>query len=962
MDIDKLKEDLAQNKFSPENMFYRSLEALDTEDITPSTAGIPLTALLEHQVAGFAVNNNELDVINRSLSVNYADTYEGIARHLDYSTLPLIHATPSNNKVTLGISVAEIVKYGYKLSDGTIRIVIPEDTYIVYDNTYYYGIHHAIDIRYIDQDTINVNYIDNDNPLFTLDNPVIEIQYRETNDLTNGFATKILELELNVYQFKRVTSLYPITSGVGFTKTFTLDNQYYHARVFTNISNTWVELDTYFSEFIYDSFSDRAAAVVKLSGNKVTIDIPQIFFNRNLIGSEVKVSLYTTHGDIELDHSLSVPNDFTVNFENNDSSLSLVTAPLESLTTIYAYSTTPSTGGADIPDLATLKQIVLSSNIGDIPVTDLRLENKLNLLGYNLVKEHNYISDNLYLASRKLRPITSVGGTQLDVSGGGFDLLLQSVTDKYGVKINDTNYTITPEAVFSYDNGIITLLTTGEVNTLRGYNTLESIEVINNGNYLSSPFYYLIDRSESITNIKAFDLESPNLIKRRFIGSNDNNIGLINTKSVIVTKVDTGYTIDINAVANDTFLNYSDNAFIPQITVTDSVGRSFSLNGTFTGRGEDGSYNYQFDLTSNLDLSYLGTIIISSLTGIQGSYEANLEDTFNLTYNLIERLPANLDSYFKNFTDSSKLPNNYQVVTYETINIKLGEMLKNIYTPCTSYLGSTNFKKYTDDVPAYYSNDIYELDEFGYMVWTKNPDYVEGGEEPPILYNKLYDRGEPIVDDQGNPVYAHRKGDIVLDSKGDPIPENRDLSQIETKLILIDYKFTYSTGYLSTIRTNILNDLVNDINSIANTMLGLTELNYSIARSTGLTSVRYDSVTKGSLNSNLSFEVNVTVDNITYKDGSLRQLIGERISNIIANYVRGTTKFAINTLIKQIDNDVGSDVVSFDISKINGRDDIVSFELLSPTDTLSIKPILTLGGDNTTRLSNDINVMFKLAQ
>lgn len=959
MDFVQLESDIRNNKYQPERIFRMSLDAM-SDSFVATTATMPIISLLEHQVACTTANNTEIDLINKNLNPGLADTHEALARHLDYSTLNTIHAKPTETKVVLSLGVNDIQRFGMVLPNGNRRVVIPEHTIIGYQDDMYFALHHAVQVTLMDNQTIDVNYIDNDNPLMELDNPVIEIEYLQADDLNNDFSRMLLRIPLTVYQFRRTTHLYPINSTLGFNKTYTLTDQYYHARVFTRSGNDWIELDTYFSEFIYSKYNSKPAAVVKLEDNQLNIQIPQIYFSRGMIGTEVKVVLHTTKGNVEADYRLSLPDDWSIEFTNDDYRYSLLTEPLAKFDNVYVHGTDILVGGQDIPTLEQLRKLIQTSDESAVPITKAALERRLTDMNYSLVHEVNYPSDNVYVASRRLDNLT-LDNASVIVESGGLDVLLDKLKASYGVIANGSNFTITPNAIARLNNGVVNLLTTAEATTLKNKSTENLLADLNDNTYLKTPFYYLVEDLGNDHLVSVFDMDEVGVTRRNFIGSNQYNTGLIATRDYSLVKVDDGYQLQITAITNDTFMEYDDNSFIPQLRVVDSDGNPYVINGTFIDRGEDGEFNYTFDLNSTYDLSYLGTITLSNLVGINGSYPAKLTDTFSLTYNLVKNVPSEIDTLYRNYTDNTLLPTEYQTLTLEELTLNFGKQLTSIYTPSKSFAGSVEYQRYTEDQLAYYPADVYETDNTGHLVWSLNPDYPDVPGADPVIYNKLHSAGDQIFKEDGvTPELFAEAGSLILDGNGQPIPIERNNYSIMTKLLLVDYKYGLVGSHIQNIKETILYDIEDDIEPLETTMLGLTKLRYNLGTSLGKVSVRYDSETTGTLEGGMSFDLTVMVDSVTYKDAAVRNLIIKNINTAISNYITDS-KFAVNALFGEINALIGDSVDGFDITAINGRSDVINFTLMKETDIIGIRSKLTLGLDNKIKLVPDINILFKLS-
>ena len=963
-DVKDLMEAIRLNKFNHHNQQIIAInyfESLVSGDIRLDNATNPIVALLEHNTACCASNNIEVDSLLRDLDMEHAKTIDDLVRHVDLSSKNNIHAVPGEINMILSIRIADLEQHSVLMPDKTRKVIIPQETVIGYKDSVFYGIHHAIEIVLNSADNIDVKFLENDSPLCNLENPVMDTTYRSKNDLNNPLREDMVEITIKAFQFVRETHLYSINKTAGFSETYDISDQYYHARVYNRVGNTWVELRTEISEAAYNPADKIGVALVQIRDRSITIKIPQIYITNAIIKNQVKVVLYTTKGAIDQDYLISIPDDFSLEFRNDDPTISQYTGPLAAFGTIFIHSKDKTRNGKNMPTLEEIRDVILSYTMdGDVPITRDNLKSVLLKKDYELVHEHNYIDKNLYVASKRLEPL-QLGPTQIQVACGGIEALLGDMTDVDGVHPHGANYTITPKSISLYENGALKFLKASDVSRMRSSTIEDQILLLNDKSYLATPFYYLVTRTLTNHECCVFDLDCPEIVSRNFISNNSNSAGLINTRTYSINKDGDSYIINLTAMVNDTFKEYDNESFIPQLKTTSTYGTSFAINGEYVSRNDEGDYIYKFTLPTDYELGKDGTIVLKGLAGPSGDYDMPLETTFNLTYNLVRHLPIQLDEELKEFTMPNLFETPYQTVTHESLKIKIGSILHEIYNPTRTLLGTVGYRKYDNDILAYYTEDVYKLDSDGYIEFIDNPDYdANDPDSLPYIYTIEHLAGDPILNDDGSHVIKHRVGDHILDSDGELIPEARNGNTIMTRLILLDYKYLVtSVDYLALIRGRIIDHINADIKPLQDKMIDLSELRYNLSNCLGNVKVRHDRNRSFSIAAALTFKFIVNVDHVTYSDGQMRKVIADSIRGVTSEYLKGR-RYARNELMSLINKEIGGSVTNFDIAEVGGYNDIIGFTLEDDADIVGIKGQVYLDTDGNLQLRDGIDIIFEI--
>ena len=965
LDLDEMEKRIQENKYSPANSYWDVLTLLEqaNSDLVPLNNSTPWTTLLGHGIVQAVINNNEIDKLHRNLSPEYAENYEELARFLPYQTLALIYAKPLTTTAKLYLRLRDIRDYGVVVSAREKKVLIPRDSIYSHSDGTKFGSLFDIEITLTDGSVVDAVYVDNTNPIKSLVSPVIKVAHLQRRLDDNTLDDEIVELTINLDQYSKSVTTYPITAATGFSKTLTVSNQFYHARVYTRQSGSWVECTTAFSDFIYDPRATIPTAVLKLTDTLVNISIPQIFITNGLVGSEVKVELYTTKGYQTLDYSLTNDSTFSIDFTNRNLDTLTYSNPLKQFSDVFLLMNDKFIGGEDIPSFDVLREQVVKENLTSDPITELQLTATLNRLGYSFIHASNYLTENTYLASKAL-PLYTTDTANVLHPGGNLPILLENLSESYGVLDNGNNYTITPDAVIKYINGQSVLLNSNEVTTLLNNTTLNLVSELNTVRYLNPVFHYVVESLVTENAIEVYHLRSPSIVTRDFIGINPNGEGTIGVSGVAIAYNKTGYTLEVTTASTSYYQGLDDTAFIAQLVVSSTTGQKLSMNHTGVERTEDGDYVFTFNLSTNFDIRReLGIDVTSLTTEYNEPGFINLTQLFELSFNLVSDLPETLDTQWQTRVESSKLPSLFQVVTLESVTVSFGERIDAIHCPVRTLAGSVEYVTHTEDVLAYHEKDVPQRDSNNRLIFTDNPDYTDS--EPvsetnrPFIYQYEHRAGDPVIVNGVHQV-LYPAGSVVLDEFGQAVELNRGVFSIETALICADMRFILAEVSDTLVADQLLGDVQSDIDPLRDKMIQLSELFYDVSRTVGKTTVRISAEKTAYIDREVSLVFDVVVDTLTYRDADTRDLIVTKIKETASNLINGATSFSSNSLITAIDAALGTSVIGFRLERLASLDDVTSFTVTTEGDVLGIAPKLEIDNTGKLAITDDITINITL--
>lgn len=761
-------------------------------------------------------------------------------------------AMPSEKIWTFTMTVDEIKSLAKPINGGgSSAIVIPKHTEVRVGD-YYYTTQYPVVINVMYNGTISVHMdVSKASPVYMPPtNKLNWFMYRHSDDL------QYLLIDIPMQQVRVTSQVMQVISFTGYAKAITFTDNYCHCRAFIKDRyNNWIEIRTTHNNQVYNP--EIPTVCLNVVDNQLNIYIPQIYFERGSIRDVIRLDLYTTKGDVIPDFSTIRLEDIKYTFRDYDNeNLDRLSAPLNSFTRFSILNKGGSSGGRKAMSFPELKRRVVnrSTTVAGLPITTNQLGSSLKELGYTLITTLDNITQRQYTAVRDVEPPDdSSTVTGLSCCIQNVETTIFDVKNSWDYIFNSTKRsTLTPNALFSTEDGYIKLLSKTETDKLKD---LASISPDGIANYLNqtqhyyTPFHYVFDTNNDVMEIRPYYMDSP-IINNRY-RQNQNLVLGIDIQSevfMIYPKNDStnGYYLVMRLKNTETLGAFQAHQVLTQLSFTPVgskrrgfiEGKLISPIDSTTNQPVDNIWEFRFPIETNYDINERHELYISN-----AGYFARLKHDFDVVIMVKDYLPTGasagpIDSLYT----TTKISNynaldTYIGATHETIEIEFGQYLKHLWRRSRTVVAETEYQRWEVDVVDTYKETIYKTDANGNIVI----EYDHATNE--ISYTKLHDKGDQILDEDGNPVYLHRKGDIRLDERGNPIPikSNDTLARL-VDLFLIDGRYYFANSdltvnYIQKSMNKINEWITKEISSFNERLLERTDLYYHPRNNVGLIDV-----------------------------------------------------------------------------------------------------------------------------
>lgn len=948
---------LRANPAAMQRLMLRTLEKATNGEVVIVDPTNPFVYMLESActMATAAMLQNE--TLARKQYASNAISSDELYRHMADIDYLNRFATPAQTVITMLLSLDEVKLKAVAIPDGsgTKRLVIPRHTQINVGG-YSFTLQYPIYIEILSHGGISVLYNnDNPSPLYSLETNRVDWSTVRLNDIT------FLRIPINVKQMAILSQMAQLNSITGFKREFEFKGNYYYTRAFikNTLDSQWVEIKTTHSEQVYDITTPTV--VLKVIDNVLRVVVPQIYFTNAIIKDSIRLDIYTTNGVVDVNLSSFDPTAYTVNWLDYDMvSDSPYVSPLFTFSGLLVFSDKVISGGKVGVSFDDLREQVISRSLGNsnLPITNAQLITNAESQGYDIVTNLDNITNRQFLATRGLPPPTN-GST---VSGAGCTILtLQSsianLITHATISDNNRRVTIRPETLFKNNNGMIEVVPDTVITNLLDplTTTPDGVAIaVNAGNYLYTPFHYVLDTNSDIFDVRAYNFTKPSVLTKFFHAANS-TLGIeISTKDWVLETNPTGagFVLAVQVQTSATLLELPVDSLNLQISYLqpNSSNRVY-INGTLvididplTGRPLDDMYVYHFPLDTDYDVDENHSLILEPFRT-----PVALTTEFDLVYIIKNISPfgvttSDIESYYDATTfDNYDFYGVYYGVTQEKLTLNFGSHLDYLWTRSRSVVSESHFLKYTADVPAVYSAAVYLRDTAGNLVLqydTNTSTYT---------FTTIHEAGEPVLNVTGQDVYdaallatpnltvldwwasldsatrlsyqayAHRKGDNVLDANGQPVlidPYRDMIRQID--LLLIDGRYYFATEQATTnYRTELVNQLTDwmlvDIANLSAKLLEQSEMFFYPKSTIG----EMDVIVGAGLNTRIDASQRLAVEYHMLKEKmdnpAIREAITTITGRVLAESLQATT-ISVSDMIDALKLALGNDIVSVQIT------------------------------------------------
>ena len=941
---------------------YNQLRAITEGKINIVDPTTPFNSLLESACVLTSAFMVEHETSLRKQYPSLAQTEDDLYLHMSDKDYIDRFASPALTRFHLLIDLNELKsKLVLDPLTGIRKVVIPRNSeFIIADTTF--SLQYPIEIKQLSHGGFQVVYDATEvSPLQTLHTNLVDwsIQTVSVN------KQELLHLEFDTYQFNIRSYKGDLLISSGYRKRHAFDDQFYHARVyFSNnaTNNEWQEIYTTHSDQVYDP--NTATAVLTVYQGELEVMIPQIYFTTNLVSGSIRIDIYQTKGPVSMILENYKPSAFSANFILIDKNkITPEIAAFQSIQSVFPYANKTVYGGKDALPFSKLRDKVIKNSIGanELPITNVQIESALDASGFDIVKNVDVITNRQFLATRLLpKPFDDKLVTAASASIGSLIASMDQLKTNTLVRDNGARLTIVPEMLFENKNGIIKVLNQNDLTALSTLSKEDLVKKVNNQNYLYTPFHYVLDSSENSFEVRPYYLNKPQALSTQFISQNDTTQLQVSTGTYKLVKTLTGYKLYIEVISNEAYKALDDSLVHLQLAFTpEGENTKAYLNGQIVGLTDTGERLFEFDISSRFDIDHKDHIWFNSFSILNpGLYK--LSSTLDKSFTLLHSTSALLDSSWSSHQEDGELglyllPARIAFITKETIQLKFGTALTNLWSSARSIVAASAYQTYTTDLPAVYDNDVFERDPVTGSAFTFD---INGN----IVYNVLHHAGDPVLDANNQPVYKHRIGDIILDSDNKPlaISENTVMRQLDMLFIEGCYYFADDTAaniYKETIVDAMADWISIDLQHLNDRLLEQTHIYYYPKMTMGNITVMNESGAVTSMEASQSFHIRLYVPESTYENESLRKELSVSTIRSIDEHLKNST-ISVSALTSELKTLYSNDVIGFDVAGFGKDNKTLIVSVLNDSDRFAIKKKLQAQPDGKLIVTESVMIDF----
>jgi hypothetical protein len=840
---------------------------------------------------------------------------------------------------------------------GVSQIVIPRNTVVMISGVQF-SLQYPIVIRQMQHGGLNVTYDGSQpSPLQELTSNVIDWEIRTVN------GTNWLFFDVPLYQFNILSTQQGVSLATKWQTTISFSDQFYYARVWAeNSDGTWSELVTTHSIEVYDPTTPTA--VLQVVNQTLTVTIPQIYITSGQVKTSVRVDLYQTKGDINMDLSSYPQSAYSANWlaiDANDNLPTNFSAPLKGFNQLAIWSNDRTVDGNNGLTFSQLRQRVMTNSTGaqNLPITNVQVQAALQNIGYDVVENVDNITNRVFLATRAMPdPTNPALITSAAASIETLSTTLTALTTLESVINNGNSLTITPDTIYQSTSGVVSAVPTAAVKALLALPPDQRALAVTKGQYFYSPWHYVLDNTGPEFEVRPYYLDAPVADTTFFVSENDTTLLQVSTKSYQITKNTdgSGYTLTISTSSNDGWKALADDKVYVQLAYIPEGESGYAyLMGTLVGTNTStNERTFSFDLSSNFnvdsnDMLQLKKFLMYTTDPMLTA--CSLTQTFDILYAAdavmdTQWKPGEIDAMLGMFL----LPATVVGVTHEQVRVKFGSSLTTLWASTRTVNDAVTYRTWPMDVLSYYTNDVY-----GDPAVT-----IVNGQ---VVQNIVHHAGDPVINPAtGQQVLLHAAGDVMKDVDGKPIPIGTQdtLRQIDLMLLEGVYWFAtdaIATGYRTELVDTVLAWLTEDLVSFQAKLLEQTRIYFYPKATTGNINVMINGGLKTTVAAGQSFKVTLYVPASVYSNSDLQnQLVKTTISTISAQLENATVAdSALKVALMKI---YGEDVIDCEVSGLGGSASISVMTVIDASNKLSIRKRLFAQSDNSLIVQEDVSVSF----
>lgn len=805
----------------------------------------PTVFLLESSVTHTC---SALDKIEQSTRNGYASLsvdMEGLYRHMGDKDFEDIFAVPGFGYFRFIIEKSSYLKALSVNSSGVEEVVFAKDTVVTVGESHF-QFDRALAIQGSGQISV-VQYPEDDtaNPS---DTSVLDVF-----TIKDDAGIEYIIFDTKLRQLLKTSSSFDVTNSVAFEETMEFTGDFCQAKLYRRVNGSWSEIDTTFADQRYDI--SKPIVLLKVVGQTLTLSLsPSTLLNQD-VGNELLAIVYSTDSGVVGEYLTKTTVD---GFQNQNLLRELNTQEAAVSNIAFEVSLIGTNyGGQSALSEEALRSRIISNSTGtnDAPVTNNNMVVSVKDYGYDLISLRTQLNQQEW--------IVSSGIADIDPIHLGIGIAYESIrTNMDGLeetgllrRFTGSN-TLLPELLI--DGSDSTISNSGYVLNLRLLNVPERIKQINNLDLRYSPLHYQIVEDNGLLSMLPYQLTLPTIDTINIRHRNDTGVARMATQAVTVNYRETGYQIRVGLKNHDGFEGRVATEFFAQL--------SWVVNGV--------RVFIPLSVSAGVDYPFIGEALIPTEWELDGdNIVVSAMDSTGATDNYHMPLNGAISIYYGfRYVDSGYVggilqeeiyspSSNYYPVAKEDLTIKFGTSLPNLYRDITTVGDVVEYETYSDDVIATNDSTAIRIDNNSPLPFTLDSECRVQFKEPTY-------QNDPILDQNGDIVYLHRKGDFVLQN-GQPVVKSVDERLFDLELMTFDAKYLFATdpdtiNYVDEVLSFIQTSATTNLSEVVALGGDHTQVYYRPSTSVG----KY-----GSIERELSPTINVYVaDGITQDETLVEQL------------------------------------------------------------------------------------------
>lgn len=933
-------------------------------------AGHPFSLALELAAVMTTTAMNECLLESRSPYPQLMQTEDDLYRHMSDIDYLNRFAVPANTTIKFWISETEFLNVAVvDPVSGLKKVVIPRNTQVTVSGTPFTFVY-PVEIVQLKSGAIKAYYdLETISPM--MDVPSNEIDVGVATDASGSF----LVVPVKVLQMAIASSKTQASAVSDVSTDISFSNQFYCARAYIKKNGRWTEIQTTHSALVYNL--KEPTVVFKIMGNKLNVSLPQVYYNtkdasgRRMVEGDIRIDIYTTKGDLNMSLNDYDISSYSAKFiDLDDTADAKFWKPVTQFRTVIISSTDFVSGGRDGLTTDELLQRILSNSVGPrvTPLTEAQVEAKVSDLGYSVIKTIDNINTRTFVAMKDFPPPASlyeVGAAlpraQTAINGTiqTAYFILDQIAGLPGVIDNGKYLTLTSGVIMKVVDSNLTILTATDINRLRSLSPAELTQEVSYGNYLFTPFHYVLDQSDAATfAARAYYMDNPQVEGKSFVAQNNSSGLHVTTASYNVEISDKGCVLLVSTKSSTEYQAIPNTNVFAQLCFQ-PVGEQGNATITGTLVSVDPSTHertFAFELGTKYVIDANNNISLNNFR-IYGaatpSVMSPLKNNFTVIYGAAgDAMKGWAKVASDNKIDLTQVPPTSRAITEEVFRIRLGDALTDLWQKTRVVPSPQNYKRYTEDVYQTYPNDIYQ-------VYDANGSTIKVNPDGSTTSNKLHSKGEFVLDANGNKQLLHRIGDtVVTDGKPEVVTARQLLRQIDFFALEGSYRFAttpLTVKYKNDFIRALVKWITQDLEAVSPRLIDQSRIYFTPKKAVGNVTVIGPDNAPHVIEAAHSFVVNIYVDKVTKKNDALKTKIETSVVAAIGEYM-DRTELSVLDLQKAIRDKAGKEVITVTCTGFGSNYPIVS--IIDPTARLSVRKRLAYSPDQTFDVIDDVTCNF----